>query len=102
MKEIPHLEKIQEEFKDQPVKFFLVDVGEEREKVESFQKKKNVNLEILLDRYQKTADKYDALTLPRLVVIDKQGVIRKEVKGFSNPDAFEQDMKKIISDLLKM
>ena len=78
--EIPHLEKIQEEFKDQPVKFLLVNVGEERDKVVTFQQKKEVNLKILLDRYQKTAGKYDALTLPRLVVIDKQGIIRKEQK----------------------
>lgn len=99
--EIPHLEKVQEEFKDQPVKFFLVNVGEERDKVVSFQKKKDVNLKILLDRYQKTAGKYDALTLPRLVVIDKQGIIRKEQKGFTDPEKFESDIKETISGLLK-
>jgi thiol-disulfide isomerase/thioredoxin len=99
--EIPHLEKIQEDFTDQPVKFFLVNVGEERTKVLSFQKKKKVNLKILLDRYQKTAGKYDALTLPRLVVIDKQGIIRKEQKGFTDPEIFESEMKETISGLLK-
>ena len=101
MNEIPHLESLKEEFSGQPVKFFLVDVGEDREKIIDFKNKKNIGLNILLDRYQKTAAKYDALTLPRLVVIDKDGVIRKEQKGFSDPDAFESEMKKLIADLLK-
>jgi thiol-disulfide isomerase/thioredoxin len=99
--EIPHLEKIQDEFGGQPVKFFLVNVGEEREKVVSFLEKKDINLKILLDRYQKTAGKYDALTLPRLVVIDKQGIIRKEQKGFTDPEKFKSELKEIISGLLK-
>lgn len=101
MAEIPHLESLKEEFSGQPVKFFLVDVGEDREKIIEFKNKKNIRLNILLDRYQKTAAKYDALTLPRLVVIDKGGVIRKEQKGFSDPDAFETEMKKLLADLLK-
>ena len=101
MIEIPHLEKIQQEFKDQPVKFFLVDVGEEREKVLEFKEKKSVNLEILLDRYQKTADNYDALTLPRLVVIDKAGIVRKEQKGFSDAAVFESEMRNLLSELAK-
>ncbi len=53
-----------------------------------------------MDRYQKTATNYDALSLPRLIVIDKEGVIRKEQKGFRDPDTFESEMKKIISELL--
>ena len=76
-------------------------MGEDREKIVEFKNKKNIRLNILLDRYQKTAAKYDALTLPRLVVIDKDGVIRKEQKGFSDPDAFEAEMKKLLADLLK-
>lgn len=101
MIEIPHLEKIEQEFKDQPVKFFLVDVGEEREKVLEFKEKKGINLEILLDRYQKTADNYDALTLPRLVVIDKQGIVQKEQKGFSDATAFETEMRTLLTELVK-
>jgi thiol-disulfide isomerase/thioredoxin len=98
--EIPHLESLEKQFKDQPVKFFLIDVGEEREKVKDFKNKKDISLNILLDRYQKTATKYDALTLPRLVVVDKEGVIQKEQKGFSDPEAFETELKNLITKLL--
>ena len=99
--EIPHLEKIEQEFKDTPVKFFLIDVGEEREKVLAFCEQKNINLNVLLDRYQKTADNYDALTLPRLVVIDKKGIVRKEQKGFSDALVFEEEMRTLLSELVK-
>lgn len=98
--EIPHLEALEKEFTSQPVKFFLVDVGEDRDKIVNFKNKKNIGLSILLDRYQKTATNYDALTLPRLVIIDKEGIIRKEQKGFSDPEAFEKELKNLIAELL--
>ena len=34
--ELPHLQKIQNQFKDQPVKFFLINVGEDKIKIEEF------------------------------------------------------------------
>jgi thiol-disulfide isomerase/thioredoxin len=100
-KEIPHLEKLQEEFKDQTIKFYLVDVGEEKEAVNNYLKQAGVKLQVLLDRYQKTAEKYDALTLPRLYVLDKNGLIQRKQKGFSNPEDFLIEMRELIKVLLK-
>ena len=100
-KEIPHLEKLQNEFKDYPVKFFLVDVGEGREKISKFLKETNIQIPVILDRYQKTAEKYDALTLPRLYVIDQNGKIQRKQKGFSSPDDFEIEMRELIKMLLQ-
>ena len=100
-KEIPHLEKLQEEFIDQPVKFFLIDVGEDRDKVKTFIEKENIKIPVLLDRYQKTAERFDALTLPRLFVLDKNGLIQRKQKGFSNPEDFLIEMRELISVLLE-
>jgi thiol-disulfide isomerase/thioredoxin len=100
-KEIPHLEKLQDEFKDKPVKFFLIDVGEERDKIAKFIQDTNVQIPVLLDRYQKAAEKYDALTLPRLYVLDQYGKIQRKQKGFSNPDDFEIEMRELINMLLE-
>lgn len=100
-KEIPHLEKLQEEFKDKPVKFFLIDVGEERDKVKEFVDTKNIQIQVLLDRYQKTAERFDALTLPRLFVIDKNGLIQRKQKGFTNPDDFLIEMSELINLILE-
>jgi len=100
-KEIPHLEKLKEEFKDQPIKFFLIDVGEEREKILGFTGEQNIAIPILMDRYQKTSQRYDALTLPRLFVLDKEGLIQRKQKGFTNPEDFEIEMKELITFLLQ-
>lgn len=100
-KEIPHLEKLQAEFSDQPVKFFLIDVGDEREKVSEYVQEKKVEIPILLDRYKKTAEKFDALTLPRLYVLDKNGVIQRKQKGFTNADDFIIEMRELIKLLLQ-
>lgn len=100
MEELPHLEQVAEKYKDQQVKIFLIDVGEDLQKVSDFVSRKKISLPVLIDRYQTVAEKYDALTLPRLFVIDSVGVIRKENKGFSDPETFELEITSLIDSLL--
>lgn len=99
--EIPHLQNLREKFRGKPVKFYLVNVGEERELIQKFKQQKNVGLPILMDRFKKTAEKFDALTLPRLFVLGKNGKIQYESRGFSNPQQFEQDLENKITALLE-
>jgi thiol-disulfide isomerase/thioredoxin len=99
--EIPHLTKLREEFKDQPIKFFLIDVGEEREKVLNYITSAGVEIPVLLDRYKKTAERFDALTLPRLYILDKNGLIQRKQKGFTNPEDFVIEMRELITLLLE-
>ncbi|HHJ53802.1 MAG TPA: TlpA family protein disulfide reductase [Caldithrix abyssi] len=100
-KEIPQLMKIADMFKDQPVKFFLIDVGEKKSKVQPFIQKKGYTIPVLLDVYQVVSEKYGAHTLPRLVVIDKNGTVQYYHKGFENKPDFIPEMKKLIEGLLK-
>lgn len=53
-----------------------------------------------MDKYKKISEKYDALTLPRLFIIDKYGVVRLEQKGFKDGKEFETNLDKIISKLI--
>jgi len=99
-REIPHLEKLKTEFSDKKVKFFLIDVGEEREVLDGFLKKNKISLTVLHDRYQQTAEKFGATSLPRLIVIDKQGTIQLIKKGFKDGDSFMKEMRTLISELL--
>jgi thiol-disulfide isomerase/thioredoxin len=99
--EIPHLTKLQNEFKDQPIKFFLIDVGEDQKEVLEYVNSAGVEIPVLLDRYKKTAERFDALTLPRLFVLDKNGLIQRKQKGFSNPEDFEIEMRELIKILLE-
>jgi thiol-disulfide isomerase/thioredoxin len=97
--EIPHLEKIKSDFEGLPIKFFLIDVGEDRKKVLKFVKERDIQLTVLLDRYNKISEKYGINSLPRLLVLDKNGIIRKVQSGFSDGKSFEKEM---ITFLLKL
>ncbi len=98
--EIPHLQKVKEKFQDKPVKFYLVNVGESRENINKFFKGKNISIPILLDRYKKISEKYDALKLPRLFILDQNGFIKLEKRGFSSDgEKFENEIETLLSSL---
>jgi hypothetical protein len=92
---------LEKEFAGKDIKFFLINVGEEKEKIEELLKTNPIKLPILLDRYSKIAEKFDALTLPRLFVIGKDGIIRRQQKGFVSEEDFVIEMRAIINELLK-
>ena len=98
--EIPHLQELQNKFKNNTVKFFLINVGEEKETIIQFKDTHNPSIPILMDKYKKVSEKYDALRLPRLIVIDKQGIIQWEQRGFNDAKKFESDLNLVISKLL--
>ncbi len=100
-REIPHLMEVQRRLADQHVKFFLIDVGEKHEKVAPFIKGKKYTLPVLLDPYQVAAQKYGAHTLPRLVVIDKNGLVQKYNIGFDNKPDFTDELEGFIKALLQ-
>jgi thiol-disulfide isomerase/thioredoxin len=100
-KEIPYLEKLMKQYKGKPVKFYLIDVGEDPQKVTPFVKANNVKIPVLIDRYNQTAQKYGAIALPRLVIIDKNGKVVKLKRGFKNGELFLSEMREIIQPLLK-
>lgn len=99
-KEIPYLMQLKNQFKDKPVEFVLIDVGENREKVEPFLQQESIDLTVLFDQYQVVSKKYGATSLPRLVVVSKGGKVKKYQKGFEDPNVFMTDMKKLIGELV--
>lgn len=99
-KEIPYLVQLKNQFKDAPVEFMLIDVGEEKEKVEPFLDQENIDLTVLFDQYQVVSKKYGATSLPRLVVVSKGGAVKKYQKGFEDPDVFMKDMEELIGELV--
>jgi peroxiredoxin len=89
-----------DKYNNETVKFFLINVGEEKEKIQEFLKSQNLSIPILMDKYKKVSEKYDALRLPRLIVIDKNGVIQLEKRGFKDGKKFEADLDAVIKKLL--
>jgi len=100
--EIPHLQKVAEKFKDKNVKFYLINVGEPKETIDKFLENKEVSLTILMDRYNKISEKYDALKLPRLFVIDPDGFIQLQKRGFGDSgEKFEEEIETTLHQILE-
>ena len=95
-KEIPELTKLSNEFVDD-FQFILVDVNEKKAKVKNHISKMRITLQVVLDKYGKTFEKFGGTTLPLLVVIDKNGKITYHHTGYNAGD--EIKLKKHLQTL---
>lgn len=68
--EMPFLMQRKERYEKQAVKFFLINVAGEKQKMLSYDKKKPFNVPVLFDPYKIVSEKHGVHTLPGLVVID--------------------------------
>jgi thiol-disulfide isomerase/thioredoxin len=88
-KEIPELEKIYKKYADKGIMFFLVNVGDDREKARDFIAEIGTQVPMLLDRYQKTHEIVGRPGLPHTVLIDNMGKVRFINTGFAEKKADE-------------
>lgn len=109
MKELPHLENVYQKYKNQQVKFFLVDITEATRNNEgykdspeagAFLAKKGITIPILFDKRGVAKERYGAKTLPRLFVIDKFQTIRSIRQGFHEDEDLEGELSALIDELL--
>ena len=95
-KEIPELTKLSYQLGDD-FQFLLVDVNEKRGLVQDHVTKKDIALQVVLDKYGKTFEKFGGETLPLLVVINKAGKITYHHTGYKDGD--EIKLKEHLSTL---
>jgi len=111
MKELPILEEVYQKYKNERIKFFLVDITEATRnnpgyenmpKAGPFLKEKGVSMQILFDTRGTVMKRYNAQTLPRLFIIDGNRVIRLMRKGFhpGEEEAFKKELSGTIEKLL--
>ena len=100
--EIPILTKMAEEFKGKPVRIFLVNTMEYADVTEEMVRdeytKREYSLQCLIDGSGRVGRQYTARGLPMIVVLGKDGIVRKVNRGFH--ENFEVDLKKMIADLV--
>jgi thiol-disulfide isomerase/thioredoxin len=101
--EIPILTKLAGDYKDQKVKFFLVNTMEKAESIEDsvrdMYKNRGYTLPCLVDPSGRYASLYSVHGLPVLVVIDKFGIVRQINRGYH--ENFQIELEKLIKELLK-
>jgi len=99
-KEIPQLIKLNETYREKAVKIILIGVGETRDILAPYLTDNSISLPVLVDQYQVVAQKYAVTSLPRLVVIDKEGKVQKYKKGYDETENFQGDMSALLDNLL--
>jgi thiol-disulfide isomerase/thioredoxin len=101
IREIPTFNKIAASYDGQPVKFLYVNVDVEKsaEEVKAFAQEKGIAVEMMFPSVSQTVKEYQIDTLPRIVVADSEGVVRKVVLGFH--DDLTAQLQKEIAMILK-
>ena len=111
MKELPILEEVYQKYKNERVKFFLVDITEATRnnpgyenmpKAGPFLKQKGVTMQILYDTRGKTMERYNAQTLPRLFVMDGNRMLTFMRRGFheGEEEKFNRELSAEIERLI--
>ena len=111
MKELPLLEDIYQKYKNERIKFFLVDITEatrnnpgygDMPKAGPFLKKKGVTMQILFDTRGTVMQRYNAQTLPRLFVMDGDRELTFLRRGFheGEEEKFTNELSTEIERLL--
>ena len=97
-KEMKQLTTVLANFEDKNIKLFLIDLKEEKAVVKKFTREKNLPGTILLDKYGMVAKRYDATTLPRLFVIDRDGKLVWKTKGYQ--ENLAEELTTVLNKLL--
>jgi thiol-disulfide isomerase/thioredoxin len=111
MKELPILEDVYQKYKDERIKFFLVDITEatrtnpgyeDMPKAGPFLKKKGVSMQILFDTRGTVMKRYNAQTLPRLFMMDGNRQLTLTRRGFhaGEEEKFTKELSEEIERLL--
>lgn len=79
--EMPDIEKLYDETKNSDLVILAINIGEDRDTVQSFLKSNNYNFNVLLDISQSTAGKYNISGIPTSYFINKDGTVSAKKIG---------------------
>ena len=102
-KEIPELGVLYNKYKDTGILFYLVDVGEDKEKASGFAAEIKSPIPMLMDRYQKVLEQVGRPGLPHTILVDSTGTVKFINTGFAESSGdeiigeLEQKIKAIAS-----
>lgn len=80
-REMPEIQKIQEEYKDKDLLVYLINLNEDEQTVKDFMEKNNYNFNVLMDPYSDAGNLYRTTEIPTSLFINKEGKIVKRHAG---------------------
>ena len=79
--EMPALQQLADELRDQPFRLYSVDLQEDAEQVQNFEQQYGLNLYALIDEEGDVVHAYGVRALPSTFVIDQKGILRLQRLG---------------------
>ncbi len=95
---LPIVDKLAQEFKDKDVAFYAVNLREEEERVQQFVDAQKLTLPVALDAKGEASEKYNVSSIPRMVIVGKDGIVRGGHQGVA-PN-MESQLRKELDELL--
>ena len=83
-KEIPELVNIFKKYKDQGFEIVGINIDKEKQNATRFMKEFNINYTVAFDPQMNVINRYEAVGMPSSFIVDKNGMIREIVYGFSD------------------
>lgn len=83
VRELPILAEVAAEYREKGVAFYAVNLREDADTIREFLKKKELDVDVVLDSEGAGADSYGVRGIPFLVLIDKNGVVQSVHEGYS-------------------
>ena len=98
-KSLPVLVRTTDKFKDKGVVFCAINQGDSAKEINIFLEREKISCTVALDDKDLTAPLYKIDSIPRTVIIDRDGIIRAVHKGFSEnlEGDLSKELEKIIS-----
>lgn len=78
---MPQIDKVREEFADQGVQLFAVNLEETPEKIKAALERLKLQTTVLLDRDGRVAERYGATAIPQTVIINRDGTVARLFVG---------------------
>lgn len=95
---MPVVDKVADDYKSKGVAFYAVNCGEDSAKVKGFLDGQNLDMPVALDPNQVVQSKYGANSIPRMILVGKDGTVQAIHAGYS--PALDRDLREQLDTLL--
>lgn len=94
-KELPDIQKVEQEYKDKDLLVYLVNLGEDENTVKDFFKKNNYTLNVLMDINSDAGNLYRTTEIPTSFFINKEGKIVVRHTGIMTYEQMKSNIEKL-------
>ena len=95
---MPIIDKVADDYKSKGVAFYAVNCGEDGAKVKSYLEGQKLEVPVAMDAAQEVQAKYGANSIPRMIVVGKDGTVQAIHAGFS--PALDRELREQLDTLL--